>query len=209
MNYNYNLICNVKRKARPLVLNVKGEGYKIHHSVLAGSNKVEMVAGEPHQFDFGEFFINEKKTKKVLVVNKGEFNFDYVWRRRQVNSYVKISPETGSVPKGESVEFEITYLPAGEHDLKNYKLQLQIISGPKYDFQLIGKARRPGIKLSSQVVDFGPCFVSRHPQPLKRTLVVTNVDTSAISIETDFEKKPHLDLQLVPGKVLMPVTPED
>lgn len=209
LNYNYNLICNVKRKARPLVLNVKGEGYKIHHSVLAGSNRVEMQAGEPHKFDFGEFFINEKKTKTVTLMNKGEFNFDYVWRRRQVNSYVKISPETGSVPKGESVEFEITYLPAGEHDLKNYKLQLQIISGPKYDFHLVGKARRPGIQLSQKVVDFGPCFVSRHPQPLKKTLVVTNVDNSAISIETDFEKKPHLDLQLVPGKVLMPLSADD
>ncbi len=31
LTYNYNLICNVKRKARPLVLNVKGEGYQIHH----------------------------------------------------------------------------------------------------------------------------------------------------------------------------------
>jgi hydrocephalus-inducing protein len=36
VSYNYNLICNVKRKARPLVLNVKGEGYKIHHSVFVG-----------------------------------------------------------------------------------------------------------------------------------------------------------------------------
>lgn len=35
-------------------------------------------------------------------------------------------------------------------------------------------------------------------------LVVNNVDTSAISIETDFEKKPHLDVHLTPGQVLMP-----
>lgn len=27
LTYNYNLVCNLKRKARPLVLNVKGEGY--------------------------------------------------------------------------------------------------------------------------------------------------------------------------------------
>jgi hydrocephalus-inducing protein len=27
LNYNYNLNCNVKRKARPLTLNIKGEGY--------------------------------------------------------------------------------------------------------------------------------------------------------------------------------------
>jgi len=87
LNYNYNLICNVKRKERPLVLNVKGEGYKIHHSVFAGSNRVEMQAGEPHKFDFGDFFINEKKTKKVVVTNSGEFNFDFVWKR-QVNKYI-------------------------------------------------------------------------------------------------------------------------
>lgn len=31
LTYNYNLVCNVLRKERPLVLNVKGEGYKIHH----------------------------------------------------------------------------------------------------------------------------------------------------------------------------------
>jgi hypothetical protein len=95
-------------------------------------------------------------------------------------------------------------LPIGEHHLKNYKLQLQIISGPKYDFILDGKARKPGIKLSSTTVDFGACFFSRQPVAVKKMLVVTNIDSSAISIETDFEKKPHLDVQLTPGQVLMP-----
>jgi len=108
------------------------------------------------------------------------------------------------VPKGEEVEFEITYLPIGEHHLKSYKLVMQIVSGPKYDFLLVGRARKPGIKLSSTTVDFGPCFVSRQPVPLRKMLVVNNVDSSAISIETDFEKKPHLDVLLTPGQVLMP-----
>jgi hypothetical protein len=35
-------------------------------------------------------------------------------------------------------------------------------------------------------------------------LVVSNIDSSAISVETDFEKKPHLDVLLTPGQVLMP-----
>ena len=35
-------------------------------------------------------------------------------------------------------------------------------------------------------------------------LVVSNIDNSAISIETDFEKKPHCDVHLTPGQVLMP-----
>jgi hypothetical protein len=78
------------------------------------------------------------------------------------------------------------------------------VSGPKYDFVLVGSARKPGIKLSSYTVDFGPCFVTRQPVPVRRVLVAHNVDSSAISIETDFEKKPHLDVQLTPGQVLMP-----
>jgi hypothetical protein len=40
-------------------------------------------------------------------------------------------------------------------------------------------------------------------------LIVNNVDTNAISIETDFEKKPHLDVHLTPGQVLMPVSATD
>lgn len=35
--YNYNLVCNVKRRARPVTLNVKGIGYVLHHSVLLNS----------------------------------------------------------------------------------------------------------------------------------------------------------------------------
>lgn len=60
------------------------------------------------------------------------------------------------------------------------------------------------MKLSSNVIDFGPCFVSRQPVPIKKMLVVSNIDSSAISVETDFEKKPHLDVLLTPGQVLMP-----
>jgi len=96
LKYNYNLCCNIKRKARPLILNVKGEGYKIHHSVQADEPRVDVVAGTPFNFDFGEFFINEKKTKQVILTNNGEFNFDFVWKR-QVNKYIKITPETGTV----------------------------------------------------------------------------------------------------------------
>lgn len=32
--YNYNLSCNLKRKSRPISLNVKGIGYILNHSVF-------------------------------------------------------------------------------------------------------------------------------------------------------------------------------
>ena len=160
LSYNYNLVCNVKRKARPLVLNVKGVGYTIHHSVYAESGKFPIASSEPYKMDFGDFFINEKKTKKVMLENSGEFNFDFVWKRA-TNKYITITPETGTVKKGEKVEFDILYLPIAEHRLKNYKISLMVISGPKYDFLLTGNARKPGIKMNFNNYDFGPCFVMR------------------------------------------------
>jgi hydrocephalus-inducing protein len=194
LTYNYNLICNVKRKARPLVLNVKGEGYKIHHSVFADVSRVPVTSTDAYKFEYGDFFINEKKTKSVTLTNNGEFNFDFVWKR-QVNKYITITPETGTVPKGSETTFEITYLPIAEHQLKNYKVSLNIVSGPKYDFMLNGNARKPGVKLSFQNYDFGPSFVMRQPMSRKAILEIVNYDNSAISVEIpNFEKKPYLDV---------------
>lgn len=44
------------------------------------------------------------------------------------------------------------------------------MSGPRYDFGLIGSARKPGIKLSFHSYDFGPSFVMR--QPMKKVAVL-------------------------------------
>lgn len=101
------------------------------------------------------------------------------------------------------MSFEITYLPLAEHQIKNYKCSLNIFSGPKYDFLLNGSARKPGIKLSFHNYDFGPCFVMRQPMPKKMILEITNFDNSAISVETNYERKPYLDVQLAPGQVLV------
>lgn len=77
LTYNYNLHCNVKRKDRPLTLNIKGEGYQIHHSVMADEPQIKVTSSEPCKLDFGEFFINEVKTKQVELNNEGDFNFDF------------------------------------------------------------------------------------------------------------------------------------
>lgn len=97
--------------------------------------------------------------RKVVLQNNGEFNFDFVWKR-QVNKYVTIVPDTGTVQKGSEVEIELIYLPIAEHSLKAYKCSLNIVSGPKYDFNLTGLARKPGVKLNSTIFDFGSCFVT-------------------------------------------------
>lgn len=32
-SYNYNLICNVKRKIKPIFINIKGVGFNLHHRI--------------------------------------------------------------------------------------------------------------------------------------------------------------------------------
>lgn len=53
IEYNYNLVCNVKRKQRPIVLNVKGVGYTIRHSVFYENSHNELLPSEPNQVNFG------------------------------------------------------------------------------------------------------------------------------------------------------------
>lgn len=189
-------------------MNIKGVGYTIHLSVLADKAMVPVSSTEAHNFDFGDFFVNEKKVKTVTIQNSSVYNFDYMWKRLP-NKYVSIMPETGTVKKGESETIDIIYLPLNTHKLKNYKCSMRIVSGPKFNFLLNGGARKPGISLSFNQHDFGPCFVTRQPMPVKAVLELVNNDDSAISIETNFEKKPYLDVQLSPGEVLLPATKEN
>ena len=203
LTYNYNLQCNIKRKDRPLTLNIKGEGYQIHHSVMADEPQVRVASNEPCKLNFGEFFVNETRTKQVELTNEGDFNFDFQWKRI-ANKNITISPEQGTVHKGSTETITVTYAPTAENALKNYKATLSVLSGPKYDFNFSGSARKPGVRLNQHVFDFGQCFVTSQPVPNKKTLTITNIDNQAISVESIFEKKIHLDFPLVPGQVLMP-----
>lgn len=57
------------------------------------------------------------------------------------------------------------------------------------------------IKLKS----FGPCFVLKQPLGITGVLELRNRDSVAMSIESQFEKKPYLDFQLSSGQVLLPL----
>lgn len=103
-----------------MALNIKGVGYNMHYSVYADKGMVPVSTTEPYTFDYGEFFVNEKKSKTVTIQNSGDFNYDYIWKRMQ-NKYVTIKPESGTIKKGETETIEIVYLPMNAHHLKNYK----------------------------------------------------------------------------------------
>jgi len=46
--------------------------------------------------DFGEMYVNENRQKKITIENLGNFNFDFVIKKKN-GQYVAFSKEQGSV----------------------------------------------------------------------------------------------------------------
>ena len=207
-DFNYNLLCNIKRKSRPISLNVKGIGYILHHQVFYDNSTVPLNPAEPKEvIDFGDIFINEKKTRKITIENKGEFNFDFSIKKASQLSFINISHEIGTVKKLDKKEIEIVFAPLAEFRFKPKTsiLTLSIVSGPTYTLEIRGNARKPGVELSFFEYNFGPCFVLKQPLPITKELEIRNRDNAAMSVETSFEKKQYLDFQLASGQVLLPM----
>jgi hydrocephalus-inducing protein len=203
--YNYNIVCNVAQKPRPLNLNVKGIGYMLHHSVHLNNNPSPLAPNFLNDIDFGNIFVNEKKIRTITIKNNGDFNFDFVMKKTSFN-YVTVIPETATVKTGSKVDVEVIYNPLKDYKLRPnlHTLSLNIVSGPSYHFKLNGNARKPSVEVSFASHDFGPCFVLKNP--IKKTVILKmkNSDDTAISIDPLFEKKNYLDVQLPPGQVLLP-----
>lgn len=203
--YNYNVVCNITQKPRPLTLNIKGIGYILHHSVHLNNLPSPLAPNFLNDIDFGNIFVNEKKVRTISIKNTGDFNFDFMIKKGSFQ-YVTIFPETATVKTGSKVDVEVVFNPIKDYKLRPnlHTLVLSIVSGPSYQFKLNGSARRPCVEVSFPMHDFGPCFVMKNPIKKEVILKMKNLDETAISIEPLFEKKNYLDVQLPPGQVLLP-----
>jgi len=89
--YNFNIVIHAKRKARPLVLNVKGIGYIILHSVHYENSHVGLLTEDTCNVNFGALFINEAQRRTVQIVNSGKFNFEFSWKKPNKVSFYQYS----------------------------------------------------------------------------------------------------------------------
>jgi len=169
--FNYNVVCNIKRKSRPICINVKGIGYVLSHSVYLNNKPNALQKGEKTEVSFGNIFVNEKKGRNLLIENNGDFNFDFAIKTSHDFPFLKISNEFGTVKKNEKFSIDLEFAPDDEFAFKsNASLTLSIISGPTYTFILRGTAKRPGVDFSFYTYDFGPCFVLKQPLPITAEL---------------------------------------
>ena len=207
---NYNISCVVKKKPTKLSLNVKGEGYAIHNSLLLGQpdgdtygamGHVELSGTSVNHIDFGQVQIYEKAIKQLSLVNTGDVNFSYVINvggmRDEVPSagtqYVSISPDSGTVMKGEQVQLELCFNPRKAMLLDGFPVVCSTVNGNTYTMQLAGVGYKPRLDFSFTNYDFGPCFMYQNGMKVEQaTLVVVNNDDRDISFDVDYRKSDHL-----------------
>eukprot|EP00743_Colponemidia_sp_Colp-15_P000860 GILK01000949.1.p1 GENE.GILK01000949.1~~GILK01000949.1.p1 ORF type:complete len:1078 (+),score=227.51 GILK01000949.1:666-3899(+) len=197
---NLNLVCQIKRKVRPLILNIKGEGYDVHHSVYleeSDGKPLELSPTGLHELDYELVHVNERSMKQIVIVNSGNFNFDFTWKRAP-NRMLMITPEQGTVKRGDKLVCQVGYLPLTEHQLDNYRATLQIVAGQSFHFVFKGRARKPAIDFSFTSYDFGHSFIGKDGSSQTANLMIRNSDSVDMSIECPFERKPFLDVRFSP-----------
>lgn len=212
--YNFNLVCVVKRKPTKLALNIKGEGYAIHDlltvaedSMANSSSAQQLQLSHQNYIDFGVVRVNERESKNVIISNTGKMNFEYLWEPSKHNPMLVVTPVQGTVRKNDRAICKLEFHPVQETVLDNLQYTCTIAGTRKYTVGIAGSAVPPAVHFSFSAFDFGPSFIAAPgAPPISSTSIlrVTNQDgESDFSIDCLHEKTSFLRVDFHP-KVLSP-----
>eukprot|EP00658_Telonema_sp_P-2_P082699 TRINITY_DN8790_c0_g1_i4.p1 TRINITY_DN8790_c0_g1~~TRINITY_DN8790_c0_g1_i4.p1 ORF type:complete len:2065 (-),score=554.24 TRINITY_DN8790_c0_g1_i4:246-6440(-) len=197
--YNYTLNCVVKKALAPLTCNVKGEGYMTHDTLRVQEPNGSLVPLNSHGLNtvnLGTTQVNGNVSKRFMLTNQGRYNMDYKWQLAP-NPFITLSNMIGTVLPGGNSTVDVTYAPTKEGKLIDYKMTCKVTNGSTYSVLLNATAANPLAHFSWEEYDFGPCFVYNPAvEPMSTVLTVTNRDKQPISIDSMFENKEHLELNV-------------
>jgi hypothetical protein len=191
-SYNFNLSCNIRKKPTPVSINVKGEGYDIHdilQTELLDGSIVDVKNGIENEFpfDFGVVQINEKRVRRLYIYNSGRFNFDFSMKFLKRFSCLSITPEVGTVVKGEKLLCELSFCPNSVNAYKDVKLTCQVQNGKSYSLSINGSGAKPFLKITPNALEFGTHFIYRENMtPVTKILEISNNDIGEMSLEFVF-----------------------
>ena len=224
--YNFNIICDIKRKPNKLSINVKGEGYAVHPVVTLELNEQQILSNASdsrfqtlkprpavNYADFGSVKVLDTTSKTLSVTNNGKYNFDYLWDIDNIGNMLTLAGGKmgGTLHKGEEMSYTMTFAPQREAALDGSMVSFTVAGKYTYDIYARGIAQSPALRFSFMQYDFGPSFVT---SPGGQTVIVetslrlVNHDpTSNISVECNFQKTRALWVEcpptvLEPGAIL-------
>lgn len=215
--YNYNLVCDIKRKPNKLSINIKGEGYSCHpflqleqpiDQTTTGSIQNRYLTLRPTPFtnyaDFGVVQVLDSVSKILTVTNNGKYNFDYIWDTESMDSTLALTGGKlgGTLHKGEESSYKLTFAPQKESVLNGSMLSFTVAGKYTYNIVARGNAVEPALRFSFMQYDFGPCFVT---SPGGSTVIeevllrlVNHDPINNISIECSFQKTRALWVECQP-----------
>ena len=157
--YNFNVLCDVKRKPNKLSLNIKGEGYAVYpllqleteegaqaglgFTILRPSPSVNYV-------DFGAVQVHDTIKKKISVSNNGKYNFDYFWDTEAMGNMLVLSGGKmgGTLQKGGLMEYSLTFSPQREGSLDGSTITFTVAGKYAYTLAPRGSGVTPALRFS-------------------------------------------------------------
>ncbi|KAM6223795.1 hydrocephalus-inducing protein homolog [Rhynchocyon petersi] len=212
---NFNLICNVKRKAKPLTLNVKAEGYTMNVGIKCKDRTGSVTVFTPNQtniINFYEVKLNETVQCEIILINTGKFNFSFqseLSGTKALLQYLAFSPIDGTVEVGQSVHTTLSFQPLKKCVLKDLELEIKISHGPTVTCSIVGCSVSPAVHFSFTSYNFGTCFIYEAGMPpYKQILSITNQEETSMSLDCLYTNTSHLEVNfrvdvIKPGKALM------
>jgi len=212
--YNFNIVCNVKRKPNKLSLNVKGEGYSCHpfiqleqaedlansgadvNSSMSSVSRYLTLRPAPavNYADFGAVQVLDTIAKTLTVTNNGKFNFDYIWDIENISSMLTLSGGKlgGTLLKAEELRYKITFAPTHEGNIEGSMLSFTVAGKYVYNIVPRGSGVKPALRFSFMHHNFGHCFVTSPggSTVIEETVlhIVNHDPKSNIAIECTFQK---------------------
>ncbi|XP_021488188.2 hydrocephalus-inducing protein homolog [Meriones unguiculatus] len=211
---NFNLICNIKKKAQPLTLNVKAEGYTMNAEVKCRDrtgSTILLTSNEINTINFYDVQLNECVLCEFSFINTGKFNFSYqaeLSGPKSLLQYLDFTPTDNSVDVGQSEPANLSFQPYQKCVLKGMELKIKINHGPTFTCNILGCAVSPAIHFSFTSYNFGTCFIYQPGMPpYKQILVITNKEETSTSLDCLYANTPHFEVNfsvevIKPGKSL-------
>ncbi|XP_075998117.1 hydrocephalus-inducing protein homolog [Genypterus blacodes] len=216
---SFRLVLKVKRKAEPLVLAVKADGFAMSTSVQVvkpDGGFREINHSYPDTLDFGNVGLSEQSTFTLLVSNLAKFtmevNFDLVGPTESLQ-HLEAKPKVATVEVGKQLHSSIFFSPKNICNLEDVKLNVKVKHGPTFILTITGRAVAPSVEFSFTKYSFGKCFLySPGMVPASKSLVISNKGDRDISVQCQFSNTFYLEIGfqqdvLSPGSVKeIPIT---
>eukprot|EP00796_Vickermania_ingenoplastis_P005935 gene5935-4245_t len=188
LEYNMPLVCAVKKASTPLTVNVKGEGFTIHETLImeqpGEEEPIVVQRSQPLFLNLGRVQLQDKVIRRFVLTNTGQYSFEYTVGF-PARRFVYIDNVAGTVMPKTSTVITLTYSPTAEENLRSFRMLFKISDKVAYQIGVQAVSYIPKLNLSFDKFDFGPRFINAYNSGVvvSTALTVMNNDKDMVTVD--------------------------